>query len=271
MAANTWRSRPNLDPSRWRNIRQIAGGRWTADRIPQAAPAAGPAAAPPPAAAAPPAAPPPLPVNTGFAVGLQNLQVQREALPGIYNPLREGLAVNTARSLTDQGLVDIASETQLAGNAQGNQFGVTTRGEGQQLRDAVTGAAASFNARGTAGSTWQRREQDQSRLAQRNALQAVLRGLQGEQQGLNSRQQEDFQRISGEERSLGAEYRDWQANQQVAPAPTQPEVPGPGEASSSAPRRWVGASRPSLDPSQWNIVRRGPNAPANQRWVATRR
>ena len=229
---------------------------------------------PPPPAAAPaptpaPYTPPPLPTDVNFEAAIQDVINQRNALRGIYDPRRRAAAVDAARSLTDAGYFDVANDYAAGGNDQGSVYGVSGRGEGQATRDAVTGVLASYGSRGVHGSTASSRDQEFSRQRIINAREAVLRQLQNNQQESVNQQAADFTRLSGEERNLRGQYRDWQAGQQVPPPPVNPEVPAPNEAASQRPRMWVGANRPNLGPG-WTVTRRGPNAPRNQRWVARR-
>jgi len=204
-----------------------------------------------------------------FEAAIQDVINQRNALRGVYDPRRASAAVEVARSLTDQGLADGADMYIAGQNDQGTTYGVQLSSQGQAFRDALLGNANSFNARGTYFSSARNRadQRDTTQLA--NARDAILRRLQAEQQDSVSQQAADFTRLSGEERNLRGQYRDWQAGQQVPPPPVNPEVPAPNEAASQRPRMWVGANRPNLG-AGWTVTRRGPNAPRNQRWVARR-
>lgn len=210
-----------------------------------------------------------LPTDPGYEARIRWIQNRMLALPGVYNPQREALAATSARGLTDSGYADLASPIAGVPDSSGNVgYTLGTRGEGQVMRNMLTGNAASANARGGYFSTARRRADRLGTQQVTNARDAMLRRFQGDQAGLFRSQEDARSGLSGEESVARGEYAGWRADQPVAPP--APETPGPGEAA-SAPRRrvWTGNTEPvRLRQQGWSVSRRGPGA--RTRWVAVR-
>lgn len=206
-----------------------------------------------------------LPTDPSIEARLQYLRNQIAALGGVYNPQREALAATSARNLTDTGYADQATYTPST-DASGNvTYRLNLGGPGQVTRDALTGNAASFNARGGYSSTARVRADRMARDRIRNARDAMQRQFQGGQSDLFRQQNNTYQNLSGEEQVALGDYASWRAGQPAA-APA-PETPAPNEAASTpaaAKRRvWRGKVEPvSLRDKGWDVRRRGSG------WVA---
>lgn len=211
-----------------------------------------------------------LPTDPGYEARLRYIQNRMAALPGTYNPQREALAATSARGLTDSLYADQADYTPMTPDSSGNvAYGLNLRGEGQVQRNMIQGNAGSFNARGGYFSTARNRADRLGTQQVTNARDAMLRRFQQDQTGLFNSQEQARAGLSGEEATTQGDYSSWQADQPVA-APN-PEVPAPGEAASSAPKRrvWTGNADPvKLRQAGWTVSRRGPSA--KTRWVAVK-
>ena len=220
---------------------------------------------PPPVATTASAAPA-LPTDPTYEARLKYLDKRIAALPGEWNPRREALAATSARGITDTGYADTATWSPLTTDTTGNvTYGLNLGGEGQVQRNAISGNAGQFNSRGTYYSTARNRQDRLDTQQIQNARDAMLRRFQTDQTGLYDQQESARLGISGEQATTQDAYRDWRADQPVAPSAPLPETPGPGEAASASRRRvWTGASRPvDLERAGWKVSRRG-----NGSWVA---
>ena len=220
----------------------------------------------PPPVATTAAAAPALPTDPGYEARLRYIDNRMAALPGMYNPQRERLAAESSRGLTDTGYADASTWTAGTPDASGNvSYTLGLTGEGQVQRNAISGNAGQFNSRGTYYSTARNRQDRLDTQQIQNARDAMLRRFQTDQTGLYDQQESARLGISGEQATTQDAYRDWRADQPVAPSAPLPETPGPGEAASASRRRvWAGASRPvDLERAGWTVSRRG-----NGSWVA---
>ena len=206
-----------------------------------------------------------LPTDPSIEARLQYLRNQIAALGGVYNPQREALAATSARNLTDTGYADQATYTPTT-DASGNvAYRLNLAGPGQVTRDALSGNAASFNARGGYSSTARVRADRVARDRIRNARDAMQRQFQGSQSDLFRQQNNQYMGLSGEEQVALGDYASWRADQPAA-APA-PETPAPNEAASTpaaaARRVWRGKVEPvKLRDQGWTVKRRGSG------WVA---
>jgi hypothetical protein len=241
--AATWSARPNLSPAQVQErfgpgarVVRMGDGRWT---IAGASPAATAPAAPEPAA---PAAIPPQPddpVSFERDSNIKLLIAEKAGLSGIYNPRREEIFIEGARGLTDEGFYDVAAPVAVTTDPVTGaiSYQVAGQGKGRVARDNRNTIAASANSRGMLYSSAAREQQGRATTDLRNAREAALRRLAGQQRALTGQQMGRVAELSGQIEQAQDEYKDWRNTQMVPVAPPVAEsFAPPAFAGSPAPR-----------------------------------
>lgn len=157
-----------------------------------------------------PWAPPPIPVLTRPDVGLiptesaalaaqqSFLSQQIQGLPGMYNPQRQRMAQQAARSLTDQGLYEQAAPRVAARQGGSESYALGGQYEGSAFRNARTQARARAAASGVAGSSNLRRQMAGDQKALINQRQAFERDFSNQQFQSLQAQQQAQQQLGGQ-------------------------------------------------------------------------
>ena len=140
----------------------------------------------------------------------QALLTQQKYLASNYEPQREMSALDSARSLTDQGLFDRATLRKTDGGG----FAIDTQGEGQAARNLAfrsRGAQANAGVTGSEGS----RQLGAGLDSLKNQAQAQLRGNQNTQTQSLLQQAQAARDISGQIGAVTGQQTDFSTNADV--------------------------------------------------------
>lgn len=224
------------------------------------------------------------PTNQAYIDLINGIQGQIDALPTDFNLKRSTLATDYATNLSEAGLADTGTTQEVRDSTNPNnpniKYRVVLSPDGRMYRQAYLSVGAGMAKRGFSSSSDAVDQQAEERRVLNLRRDKALRDFSTQQGGLDSQQAQRATDLGTQLGQAQTNYTNWQQGQEALsrPDPTSPDASGAGgsdgaSGTSSASSRIVGryANRPNITDPNLRVVKRGPKAPKNQRYVVVRK